>query len=214
MVAAPQWLQGLHGLISPGGMLGAPQVDPALAAAAQGGPGGVPGATPGIAGPMAQAGGGPGAGPMPAPGGQPQGGFGGAMQNIGQLTQNPMFMAGMGLLSGNQTGQGFQGMLQGLQGANQQQIAAEDRLRNQALRNALMAHFGMDGGQGNGDTMLADETDVGTAAADAAAMNTNGNRMPPTASRADPLAMMMLLQDQGNPYGGVNPHMLGMRGYG
>lgn len=156
-----------------------------------------------------------------------QGGGPGGMMG---LLQNPAFMAGMGMLQGNQSGQGIAGGLQGLQMANQQQIAQEGRLRDQSLRDALTEYFGLPGMDGAtpsqqgasapGPGAMAGKPvteQVGptreAAAAMAGAPNTDGNQYPPGGDlgNRDRLLALLLSQNNGSPFGGFNPFMLGPR---
>lgn len=214
MVAAvnggPGWLEKLNAMFQPGGALGTPQMSPELQAIAE-----QQGMTPG--------------------------------QGLGSLTQNPAFMMGMGLLSGSQPGGNpFQGAMQGLQGANQAAIAQEDRVRQQALREALMQHFGLpgtaDAGAATGDVagqLAADQLPGagvpmpgpnqsplpgapqmspvppgGTAQqmsnAGMAGPATNGNQYPPGGGANDRnrLLALLLSQNQGNNFAGINPFMM------
>ncbi len=128
---------------------------------------------------------------------------------LGNLSQNPLFGMGMGMLSGNQQGDPFGGAMRGLQQANVAALGAEDRAQKEALRQAL------------GDYFKGQQTQNGAQGGQVATTPANeatGNGMAPAAtpSRAaalgadiDPMLRMMLAgQDAGNIYGGLNPFLL------
>jgi hypothetical protein len=134
--------------------------------------------------------------------------FGGGQQGgggMGGLLQNPMFMAGMGMLSGNQRGDPFAGALQGLQGAEKGKLGEAERKRTEELRKVLMEYFrngGAEGGgmPGGGEYMLGGGLPFG-----------GGGETQSRLDQLDPALRLMMGNgtDTGNPYGGVNPFMLG-----
>lgn len=67
---------------------------------------------------------------------------------LGNMTGNPMFQAGMGILSANQDPDQnvFQGAMRGLTAAKQQSMKDEDRKRNEQLREALAKLLGQQPG--------------------------------------------------------------------
>ena len=68
--------------------------------------------------------------------------------NIMGLLSNPLFMSGMGLLSGSQPGGNpYAGLLGGLSQSQQNQLAMDERQRDQEMRRAMLQFFAGDQGQ-------------------------------------------------------------------
>lgn len=145
------------------------------------------------------------------PGQQPGGGmFGGAPGGgMAGLLQNPMFMAGMGMLSGNQQGDPFAGAMQGLQGAQTAGLEEAERQRTEDLRKVLMEYFRNGGGAGGG----APEITPGGEFMLGGGLPFGGDQTQSRLDQLDPALRLMMGNgtDTGNGYGGVNPFMLGQR---
>lgn len=81
--------------------------------------------------------------------------------NITGLLGNPMFMAGMGLLSGSQPGgDPWGGLVSGLSQSQQNQLALDEKRREEEMRRAMLQFFAGDQGQAGTTPQTADRKSV------------------------------------------------------